>query len=131
MDLESDEKLFTTKTSCKPKMVIDEIRVLCQFALLRDSIVNKLEAALARKALNIPFFMYVQKSFAIEVGRLESTINVSLRDGNFDTLIVFLHTNSNLLGTYDSNYQKLENHGVTNAFLQGPLGLKYPVLIGK
>ena len=36
-----------------------------------------------------------------------------------------------LLGSYDTNYQLLENHGITHAYMSGPLGLKYPSLPGE
>ena len=132
MNLENDAKLFTTQTTdCRPKMIIDEIRLLVMFALVKESIVSRLEASLARSAFNLPFHTYVQKSYAVESGRIEDHISCSLRDGNFDTLIVFFHSNNQeLLGLYSKNYQKLSNPKLLNAHLEGPLGVRFPTLPG-
>ena len=88
--LENDAKLFTTPIeNIRPKMVIDEIRLLCMYALVKDQIVSRLEASLARSPLNFPFMTYVQKSYAIEAGRLEQHISCGLRDGNYGNDLLY------------------------------------------
>ena len=84
MTLENDAKLFTTQVAnIRPKMIIDEIRLLCMFALVKEPIVSRLEASLARSPLNFPFITWVQKSYAVEAGRIEQHISCGLRDGNY------------------------------------------------
>ena len=41
------------------------------------------------------------------------------------------HDNTTLLGDYRKNYHKLENPNLLNAHLEGPLGVRFPTLVGK
>ena len=85
--LVEDVKLFTTQTACRPRLVVDKIRVVAQFALLQQSLCNRIEAAMLRSPLHIPFFGWVMKSFAVAVGSMEQSFDISLKDNSFDMVI--------------------------------------------
>ena len=77
--LNDDVKLFVTSTDCKPKLIVHSIKLICQFAILDQSLITRIEAKMISKSLQLPFFYHQMKTFAIEKGRLECLIDVSLR----------------------------------------------------
>ena len=46
-------------------------------------------------------------------------------------LLAMFHENDALLGAYDKNYHRLYNPNIINAHLEGPLGVRFPSLIGE
>ena len=131
--LQSDNLLFVTQsTNVKPTLKVDEIRLVVQFAVLQESLVRRIEQRLAQSNIQLVFWDYLFKSYALEQGRIENSINISLRDNYIDELVCFIHPNEVILGSYGSNYQLLTPHKLVHAYLSGgPLDLKIPSLPGK
>jgi hypothetical protein len=77
--LNDDQKLFVTSTTCQPKLVVHSIKLICQFAILDQSLISRIEAKMVKRSLQIPFFYHHLKSFAIETGRIETYLDISLR----------------------------------------------------
>lgn len=90
-----DLRLFYSATPNigTPKLVIDDVRLICQCVLLHNSLVNKIEARLSSSNLQIPFLTTIQKNFAISLGRCEVTLDISLRDQYTDFVYICFHYN--------------------------------------
>ena len=81
-----------------------------------------------RSPLHIPFFGWVMKSFAVSVGSMEQSFDISLKDNSFDMVIATFHKNDALLGNYQTNYQLLKRHDIIQSYLTGPIGIRIPSL---
>ena len=127
--LNDDYSLFTTSESnIKPTLKVDEIRLVCQFVLLKETLVNRIESSLARRNIQISFMQFVQKKFAINQGLLETSIDVSLRDNFTDLIFVFFQSDACELGSFETNAQLMSTHGISHSYLEGAVGVKIPVL---
>lgn len=124
-----DYTLFTTsERNIKPTLKIDEIRLVCQFVLLKEPLINRIESSLARKNIQISFLQFVQKKFAINQGLLETSIDISLRDNFSDLILVFLQTDACELGSYKTNTQLMTTQGISHSYLEGAVGVRLPSL---
>ena len=128
--------------------------------LLKEPLLNSLNRRLLSSNIQIPFFQSVTKTFSVELGiffitifnlfsyeflkkfskifcfyillgRLEHTVDISLRDNVVDQVMILFQKNSTLLGKIDTNVHRLERHNITNAFLETALNIKIPSLLCK
>ena len=126
-----DSRLFTsTSPTIVPKLVIDDIKIVSQHVLLTDSLISRLEHRIASKNLQIPLEVTVCKSFAISTGRLEETIDLSLRDNYAHFLYICFYENQDALGNFQSCYLKFANPNIANIYLSAGLDIKLPSIPG-
>ena len=127
--LVDDAKLFTTQTAARPRLIVDKIRLIVRFALIDQAITNRVESAILRTPFHIPFFSWVVKSYAVPVGSMEHSFDVSLRDNEtHDLVLCTFHRNDCLIGDYTKNYQLLKRHDLIQSYLTAGLGIQIPSL---
>ena len=98
--------------------------------LLTDTLVSRLEHRIASRNLQIPLEVTVCKSFAISTGRLEESLDLSLRDNYAHFLYILFYENQDALGDYRSCYLKFTNPNISNIYLSAGLDIKLPSVPG-
>ena len=127
-----------------------------QLILLKEVLLNAINRRLLSANIQVPYFATISKTFSIELGitsdlvfhpvrppislliistsmqylgRLETNIDISLRDNDCDLVTVVFERNTTLLGKLSENVHCLERHDITNAFLETSLNIKIPSLL--
>lgn len=118
-------KYFITQTNAKPRLKIIEAKLYIEVCLLKPQAILKIHQRLANGTLQLPFVGDVNKTYSIEVGHLQTHINISLKDP-FEQCLVILHRNLCLIGDYKRHYQKWERHKLKSCFLESSLNVKLP-----
>ena len=96
----------------------------------RHSALNQVLSKLSSYIIPPPDnFILKKQTTSYYLGRLETTIDISLRDNDCDLVTVVFLRNTTLLGKLDSNVHLLERHDITNAFLETSLSIKIPSLL--
>ena len=120
----SAPRFFVTQsTTVTPKLHIKDARLYVQVCLLAPQSLIKIHQRLANGTLQLPYMANVVKTFSVEVGHLEAYFDLTLKD-TFQSCIVLLYKNTELLGTLNSNILKWSPHNLKRAYLQTGLSIK-------
>ena len=120
-------RFFTSGTACKPVYKIDECKLYVKCILFKEAILGRIERRLQSSPLVYPFLADFVKTYSVERGHTDATINLAIRSP-FEIAYVMLFKNTDYIGNYKHNLYKFERHGLQRAFLTTQLDIKIPSL---
>ena len=74
-------------------------------------------------SIQFAFLRDTVKSYSVEIGHLQTTIDISLKD-SFESAVVILHKNTAVVGDYQEHILKWQPHDLQRAFLETGLNIK-------
>ena len=86
-------RYFTTKTSAKAVVKIDNCKLFIRAILLKEKVLIAIEKALLSKPINFPFCADFAKYYSLEAGHVEQSIDISVKAG-FEMCYVMFHKNT-------------------------------------
>ena len=123
---------FCTHTqNCKPKIILDDIRLIPQLILLREPLLNSINRRLLSHNLQIPYYTWVSKIHTIQVGMLDAYLDISIRDMETDMIIAIFMLNEKLLGQQNTNIHRWTRHNLINCYVETSHQMKIPTLLSK
>ena len=114
---------MTQSTTVKPKLHIKDARLYIQVCLLNPQSLIRVHQKLANNTLQFPYMSNVIKTYSVEIGHVQAYIDITLKDA-FQSCIVILYKNTELLGTLNSHLLKWTPHGLKRAYIQSGLTIK-------
>ena len=95
-------RFFTSGTACKPVYKIDECKLYVKCILFKEAILGRIERRLQSSPLVYPFLADFVKTYSVERGHTDATINLAIRSP-FEIAYVMLFKNTDYIGNYKHN----------------------------